>query len=126
MKGVGKIVAWLCIFSTLFTGCYSSAMIDPTGEEKEKMYSGEIQVVITKQGTKYWFEKPPTIVNDAIVGEAKIYRSSGPVTEKVSIALSDVEQVKVEEFNAGQTYLLLGVVGLTLLGIYFKVDLAPL
>ena len=68
MKGVGRVVAWTCIFSTLFMGCYSSVLIDPTGEEKEKMYSGEIQAVITKQGTKYWFEKPPTIVNDAIVG----------------------------------------------------------
>jgi len=91
MKTVGKIVAWLCIFSTLFVGCYSSALIDPSGNERSKIYSGDIEYVIMKDGTKqvftnhpffiHYFATHPSCVDDTI---------RVPVEKTVLIAKSDV------------------------------------
>jgi hypothetical protein len=81
MKTTGRIVAWLCIFSTLLTGCYSSALIDPTGNDKAKVYSKDIEYIIMKDGTRHEFAAPPTIADDIIVWTT---------TKSVSIPLSDV------------------------------------
>jgi hypothetical protein len=59
-------------------------MIDPTGDEKDKMYSDRIQFIITKDGTKYDFDTPPIFSNNTIVGKA---------VKSVSIPLSDVSKV---------------------------------
>ena len=87
MKSVTKIVAIACIFSILLTGCYISTLIEPTGDEKQKIYTHEIAYIITKDGTKHEFATKPTITKDAIVGTTK---------ESVSIPL-----VNVVEFNTG-------------------------
>jgi hypothetical protein len=81
MKTTCKIIAVACIFSTLFMGCYSSGLIEPTGDERDKMYSDNIEYVILKDGTKHEFYTPPSITNDVIVGKTK---------HSVSIPLSDV------------------------------------
>jgi hypothetical protein len=67
MKRTSKMVAWLCIFSILLMGCYTSTLIDPKGDDKEQMNSHNIEYVITKDGIKHEFETPPAIVNNAIV-----------------------------------------------------------
>lgn len=92
MERTGKIVAWLCIFSTLLMGCYSSAIIDPTGDEKDEIYSQKIEYVVTKDGTKYQFRRPPTIVKDAIVGEVDMGVGDALAARQVSIPTFDVAQ----------------------------------
>jgi hypothetical protein len=108
MNTAGKAVAWTCIFSTLLVGCTSSAMIDPAGSEKERVYTDSIKMVITRDGTKYEFDPPATVVSNAIVGTVKIPVEAGSMTKQISIPLSEVVRVQVSEFSAGKT-LLLGV-----------------
>jgi uncharacterized membrane protein YuzA (DUF378 family) len=102
MKRTSEVVVWSCILNTLLVGCFSSAMISPTGDEKEKVYTDEIEVVITKDGTKYEFDIPAGVASNAIVG---------PVNHnRVSVPLSEVEKVQVSSFSYTKTVLL--VVGI--------------
>ena len=78
-------VAWVSVFSVLFMGCYSSAMVDPAGSDGGSMYTGSIEFVVTKDGTKHVFDIPATVVKNAIVGT-----SNG---KPISIAISDVSKV---------------------------------
>jgi hypothetical protein len=103
MERTGKMVAWACMCSTLFMGCYTSVMVEPTGEGKEKIYSDRIYYVITKDGTKYEFEKAPAIAKDTIVGEVKIHMEPGFITKQVSIPVSDVVKANVSQFELGST-----------------------
>ncbi len=96
----GRIVAWTCIFSTLLMGCYSSVLIDPAGDEKEKMYSNDITSVLTKDGKKYDFENPPVVINDTIAGVAKGSRYAQVKKEETSIPHSDVAYVGLS--NSGR------------------------
>jgi hypothetical protein len=77
-----KFTACVCIFSTLFMGCYSSTMISPTGDDKEKMHTDRIQHIITKDGSKYDFDTdtPPVISNDSFVGVEKKWPVSIPLS----------------------------------------------
>ncbi len=104
MKTAGKAVAWVCIFSTTFMGCYTSALIDPRGTEKDKIYSGRIESVTMNDGREYVFDPSPTTVDDSIVGIVK--------GKQVSIPLSDVIYQKEEPprhtcviVEGGRTYL---------------------
>ena len=108
MKKASKVVAWLCIFSTLFMGCYSSVTIDPTRNEKEKIYSGTIESVLTKDGTAYVFRIAPTIVNDTIVGVIELGWNPATMSQdvrQVRIPISDVAQVSVSKIDTGRTVL---------------------
>ena len=98
MNAAGKTVAWLCVFSILFCGCYSSAIIYPTGNEKDGMYSGNIQSILTKDGTRYEFDFSPAISNNAIVGAVN--------NKSVSIPLSDVRVIYGTKFDAVRTVVL--------------------
>ena len=89
MNRTGKQVAWVCIVSTLVMGCYSSAMIDPRGDDKDRMYTDRIEVVITKEGTKYDFDASPSIVDSAIVGSQPGYQVSLPLSSVATISASD-------------------------------------
>jgi hypothetical protein len=95
MKRSVKIVAWLCIFSIHYMGCYSSTMVDPAGADKEKVDPDWIYNVVTKDSTKYAFDYPAKIVKDSVVGDV--------VGEQVSIPLSDVALVSGDEFNHDKT-----------------------
>ncbi len=75
-----KLTACISICSVLFMGCYSSAMISPTGGDKEKMYSEKVEYIITKDGTKYEFDIPPVITNGAFVGVEKKWSASIPLS----------------------------------------------
>lgn len=97
MKRGSTIVAWTSIFSTLFMGCYSSAMIDPAGEERERITSSRIDSVLSKDGTMYEFQTQPTVTSEAIVGEAKV-RPSG-LKRVVSVPVSEVAHVYVSELD---------------------------
>jgi hypothetical protein len=90
MNTPGKVVAGICIFSTLFMGCYSSSIIDFAGDEKEKMYANDVTSVLTKDGKKYDFETPPGVVNDTIVGVARFAWYREVNQEESSIPLSNV------------------------------------
>jgi len=68
MNTRGKTVAWICIFSILLCICYSSSMIDPTGDDTDKVYSNRIEFIITNDGTKYECDAPPAISRNSIVG----------------------------------------------------------
>jgi hypothetical protein len=126
MKTMAQIVAWLCIFSTFFMGCYGSAMIDPTGDEKEKIYSGTIESVVTKDGTEYKFDKAPAIVKDAVVGEVVIgdWDWGHPIIKQVSIPLSNVAEVSVSEISTWRTVVAgslgLGIVGYILVALTIR------
>jgi hypothetical protein len=63
----GKVTVWLCIYSTLFMGCYTSTVIYPNGREMEKICAGDIESVALQDGTEYRFDNSPTIVNDTAV-----------------------------------------------------------
>jgi hypothetical protein len=93
MNTTVKLIAWTGIFSILFMGCYTASMIDPNGAEKEKIYSGQIKYVVTKDGTQYEFKRPPTVVKDAIVGEAETRVDDALVVRRVSIPTFDVAQL---------------------------------
>jgi hypothetical protein len=69
MKTRLKVVAWLCIFSTLLMGCYTSIIVEPTGDGKNLLRSHRIGYLVSKDSVKYVYDKPPIIVNDTIVGE---------------------------------------------------------
>jgi hypothetical protein len=62
-----KITACICISSTLFTGCYSSALISSTGDDKDLIYTNKIETVITKDSTECKFDSPPAVVSDTTV-----------------------------------------------------------
>jgi hypothetical protein len=118
-----KITAYNCICSTLFIGCYSSAMITLTGDDKEKMYTGRIHFIITKDGTKYEFDTLPMISNDSFAEEATNKLVSIPLSEmvigisggkEVAIPLSDVDKVLVHKFDTGRT---IGAVVGTVFGV---------
>ncbi len=108
MKTVTKAVAWACIFSTLLMGCYSSMMIDPKGDGRDKIYSDRIRYVVTKDSTKYVFATPPTVSNDAIVGVAN--------NDSVSIPLSSVSEVYVTKSEPAKTMVVL-LVGATVVAV---------
>lgn len=67
MKRTGKVVAWTCIFTTLFMGCYTSAMIDLKDDLWGRIPTDRIEWVATRGGTKYQFVAPPVFVKDTIV-----------------------------------------------------------
>ncbi len=103
MKTAGRIAAWTCIFSTLLMGCYSSVMIEPTGLEKEKIYSGRIKSEVTKDGTVFWFDPLAVADSTAIVGVVN--------GKQVSIPLSDVESVTTSSRPSNAISALLIVIG---------------
>jgi hypothetical protein len=96
MNSAGKTISWVCTFSVLFMSCTSSAVIDPTGDEKDLMYSGEIGSVVKKDSTIYTFPTPPTIVEDSLVWFAD-------VKQAVSIPLSDVIRIHERQLGNGKT-----------------------
>lgn len=107
-----NIVAWMCLFSTLCVGCTSTSVtIVPTGKGKAQLCSETIYSVVTKDSTMYIFEKPPTVVNDTIVGELR------------SIAVSDVAYASTPSENPGLLIpvgvLVLGMLALGFLGGLF-------
>jgi hypothetical protein len=114
MTRAGKATACVCIFSVLYMGCYISTLIDPTGAERDKMHTGKIEYLITKDSTKFEFDRSPTVTKDAIVGQVK--------GEQVSIPLSDVANVYVSEFGywkAVQT-----TVGVAVIGVFVATGIA--
>ena len=91
MKKARETVAWVCVFSILFMGCYSSALVNPTGHKKEELYSGNIEYVVTNDGSKYVFDSSPTISENAIVGMSN--------HKAVSIPLSEVRRVYLTKLD---------------------------
>jgi len=84
MDKASKVVAWLCIFSTLLMGCYSSTLIAPTRDERSKMHSYTIEYIVMRDGRQVDFSVPPAACDTAIFyGQ---YRS-------VSIPVSDIVEV---------------------------------
>ena len=98
MNTTGKIVAGVCIFSTLFMGCYSSVLVIPDDAENVRVNSGYIDYVITKDGKKYEFQRPPVVANDRLVGEATVTGYGQVNQEEISIPLSDLA------FNSKSNY----------------------
>lgn len=96
-------LAWAGMFSIAATGCYTSSVIEPRREDANialwKMARHNIMYVVTKDSTEYRFDKPPAVDAESIVGEAKIRVTEGIMTKPVSIPLSDVEEVCVQEFS---------------------------
>jgi hypothetical protein len=95
MTPVNRTVAWTIMCSTLFTGCYSSVLIDPAGEEGNSLRTGEIECVVGKDKRQYVFETPPTVVGDTIIGVAG--------GDSVSIPLADIYRVQVSQFDVPAT-----------------------
>jgi hypothetical protein len=78
-------------------GLLQSAIIDPVGEKKERIYSGRIRSVLSKDGMMFEFQTQPTMTRDAIVGEAKV--PPGGLSKVVSIPISEVAHVYVSELD---------------------------
>lgn len=96
MTKVGKAVAWACLFSPLFMGCYSSTMIDPAGDERGRIYSGKIEYVVTKDSARYEFVKSPAIDNGRIVG-----RVASQENARVTLSLPLSELMQLSQSDAG-------------------------
>jgi hypothetical protein len=99
-----KVVAWLCIFSTLLMGCYSSGVIYHAENEEDVTYQERISAepiayVVTNSGTRYDFDikNPPTVTQDAIVGEIRVPIEGGHMMKQVSIPMRDVAFVSVKQ-----------------------------
>lgn len=82
-------------------------LIRPEGDDKERVYSREIEYVIAKNGTVFIFDIPPVVVNDSIVGVAKVQSVKGALTDKVTIPLADVSKVSLKKTN--RPYIVIGV-----------------
>jgi hypothetical protein len=111
-----KIVAGICIFSTLFMGCSSSMLIDPAGADKDKIQSGGIEYVVTKDSTMHKFYWPARADSCTVVGVVltQVGGESSPV--QVWIPLSDIQWVYVRQFDASTTLIVFGsiIAGLAL------------
>ncbi len=68
--------------------------------------SGNIEWVVTKEGTEYRFEKSPAIVNGAIVGKPKTPEF---VPSKITVPLSQVRDACVSEFLPVETAISVGL-----------------
>jgi hypothetical protein len=88
MQEVSKGVAWMCIFSMLYLGCYSSTIVGPTDNGKVRLLSNRILFVVTKDSVKYIFDKKPIVVNDTIVGEFR----SIPISNVSYASIADKER----------------------------------
>jgi hypothetical protein len=117
MSATIRFTAWICIFSTGFLGCTSTTLIQPEAENGEELYSGQIESVVTKDGTKYEFEG---VTGNIAAG--MIRGISGG--KAVAIPLSDVDKVLVRENNTGLTILLVvgvaAVVALVIVAVAAK------
>jgi hypothetical protein len=113
MNSTMKVTAWVCIFSTSMLGCTSTSLYKPEGENQEKLYSGQIEGVVTKDGTKYEFRGDPkaTIVDAVIKGISE--------GKEVAIPLSEVDKVLVREHDTGLTICVIVGAGLTVAAVAF-------
>jgi len=120
-----KIIAWLCMVSTLLTGCTSTTLVEPERDGVSVIHSGRIASVIMKDGTEYTFTDPPEVIDDVIVGTLDIRVTEGIMKFPVALPLSEVAQVTVREENAVVTVLTLGsiivVTVLVIAAVTFKV-----
>ena len=103
MNATMRLTAWICIFSTGLLGCTSTTLIQPEGENQEKLSSGEIESVVMKDGTKYEFEG----TQKGTIAAGMVRGISGGKT--VAIPISDVDRMLVRESDTVLTILLLGV-----------------
>jgi hypothetical protein len=101
-----KFTAWICIFTTAFAGCTSVTLVNPEGKKADELYNGEIEIVVTIDGTKYEFDDSQRVTINAGV----IRGLSGG--KAASIPLTDVSKVYVRQGDVGLT--ILAVVGGTL------------
>jgi hypothetical protein len=72
MERASQRFAWICIFGTVLWGCYTSTVVEPIGEGKDRMLSHRILYVVTKDSIKYVFDNAPSIINDTIVNEFRL------------------------------------------------------
>jgi hypothetical protein len=110
-----RLAAWICIFSSGLLGCTSTTLIQPDAENQEKLYSGEVESVVTKDGTKYEFEgnQKGKVVAGMVRGI-----SGG---KAVAIPLSDVDTVLLVESNTGLTVLAVLVGGAAVVALIVAV-----
>jgi len=107
---------WVYILSFSVMSCYSTRTIDPRGEHREIMYSKDIRKLVTFDDKEYVFEDSPTIVADSLV----VGTIEG---EEVTIALSAVRTVYVEQFDSGKTVALIQVTTAVIVAVVAIVSL---
>ena len=107
MKRATKIVTIVCVFSILFVGCYTSDLIDPKGVEKEKLYTDDIEAVVTKDGKGHEFDTPANADSTSISGMV--------LGKQLSVPLSDVQRVQVSSYSPIRTILLSLYAGIALI-----------
>jgi hypothetical protein len=88
-----QLAAWVGLCGVILTGCYSSEVVKPNGEEKESLSSAEMEWVVLTDGSRFDFPTPPTFGEDSI--RWKAYQS-------VSIPLADVTYKHVVEPKKGE------------------------
>ncbi len=108
MNTTMKLSVWICIYSTLFMGCYSSAMISTTGEDRGLIYTNKIETVITKDSTECKFDLPPAVVSDTTVIKRFVSIPRANVSdiytkESSSFVLVDTNDDSTYRFNARPT-----------------------
>ena len=81
--------------STLFVGCYSSTLLTPGGDGDDKVDPGSIRAIVTSDSTRFAFDRPPTITNDAVVGEVDGELASIPMSDVAAYYGEDLSTVGV-------------------------------
>jgi hypothetical protein len=105
MKPPSRVAAWTCILSVSLMSCTTTKIVQPENIEEENVKEKEITLVVTHDGTRYAFDKPPpTIIGDSLIIGVKDRKS-------VVIHVSDVAAVYVTEPDSGKTTaIMLGIV----------------
>jgi hypothetical protein len=105
MKALGSVGAWSCIFSILFAGCYSSAVIDPNGAEKDQIDPDKIQYLVMKDSTIREFVPPLSMSDSAFTHQRgqsvsipmSTVRQYGPVDDKGTLDLNKLQFVVTKD-----------------------------
>lgn len=109
-----KLIAWTCILSTALWGCTSTTLVNPEGKNADKLYDGDIEIVVTKDGTKYEFEDSQEVTINAGV----IRGISGG--KAVAIPLAEISKVYVRESDTVLTILagvgVVAIIGFVVVG----------
>jgi hypothetical protein len=84
-----KGVTWVCIFSTLLMGCYSSVVVEPNVSGTGQLYGARVDYIVMKDGIRFDYVKPPAIYEGKIVGQIVVVTEAVD-TQKVSISTAPI------------------------------------
>jgi|GEM_PF-3009073 len=102
MRRTGRAAAWFCILGFALMSCYTSKTIYGPGSKRgDKKYLEDINRLVTYEGAEYAFDARVSLLGDSVI----LGTCDGT---GVSVPLSDIRAVYLDEMDVGKT-LQLGV-----------------